>query len=66
MTVPVAASELSATTDAALPTDTAGPARPLGAGDQPEQHDDQVTCPGKLDLAAEEDDRNGLATSTDD
>lgn len=48
------------------PTDSAGPTRPLGAGDQPQTHDDQVTCPGKLDLVAEEDSRSGLATSAVD
>ena len=48
----------------AAPTDTAAPARPLGAGARPTTHDDRVSRP-RDNAVVEEDDRHEHVTSTD-
>ena len=57
-----------AAAEPASPPDTpsAGSARPLGAGDQLTTHDGPVSCPGKPDEAAEEDNRRDQLTTIAD
>jgi hypothetical protein len=59
------AAVLASAAERASTNDTADYRRPLGAGDQPVQHEDRTTRPRNLGAAFEEDDRSDRVTSTD-